>query len=133
MRVEEEHRDLLQNLEFAVVTEFRKDGAILDLNVLDAVNALVRHYEAELEGRMPPTPRLSDLSRKIFVSAGRICEWRLGRAPGPIPEITDEVGSQTKTTEEIVACLKRIHKSIGRWTKEGGKRGYLELVGRFIV
>jgi hypothetical protein len=133
MRVEDEHLDVLQNLEFAIVTEFRRDRAILDLNVLDAVSALVRHYEAELEGRRHPTPRLSDLSRRIFDSAGRVCEWRLGRAPGPIPEIADEVGSQTKTTEEIVACLKRIHKSIGRWTKESGKRGYLEFAGRFIA
>ena len=54
MRVEDEYLDVLQNLEFAIVTEFRKDGAILDLNVLDAVNALVRHYEAEMEGRKPP-------------------------------------------------------------------------------
>jgi len=133
MRVEEEHLDVLQNLEFAIVTEFRKDGAILDLNVLDAVNALVRHYEAEMEGRKPSEPRLSDLSRRIFVSVGGTCEWRLGRAPGPIPEITDEPASQPQTTEEIVACLKRIHKSIGRWTKESGKRGYLEFAGRFIV
>ena len=48
MRVEDEHLDVLQSIEFAVVSEFRKDGAILDLNVLDAVSALVRHYEAEM-------------------------------------------------------------------------------------
>ena len=77
MRVEDEYLDVLQNLEFAIVTEFRKDGAILDLNVLDAVNALVRHYEAEMEGRKPPEPRLSDLSRRIFVAVGATCEWRL--------------------------------------------------------
>src|SRR5208283_4347303 len=110
MRVEDEHLDVLQNIEFAIVTEFRKDGAILDLNVLDAVNALVRHYEAEIEGRKPSEPRLSDLSRRIFVSVRAMCEWRLGRAPGPIPEITDEPAPQPKTTEEIVVCLKRIHK-----------------------
>jgi hypothetical protein len=133
MRVEDEHLDVLQNMEFAIVTEFRKDGAILDLNVLDAVNALVRHYEAETEGRRPPEPRLSDLSRRIFASVRAVREWRLGRSPGPAPEITDEPESDPKTTEEIVACLKRIHKSIGRWTKESGTRGDLEFAGRFIV
>ena len=97
------------------------------------MNALVRHYEAEMEGRKPSEPRLSDLSRRIFVSVGAMCEWRLGRAPGPIPEIAGAPASQPQTTEEIVACLKRIHKSIGRWTKESGKRGYLEFAGRFIV
>jgi len=133
MRVEDEYLDVLQNLEFAIVTEFRKDGAILDLNVLDAVNALVRHYEAEMEGRKPPEPRLSVLSRRIFVSAGAVCEWRMGRSQEPLSGIRNEPVSQPKTTEEIVACLKRIHKSIGRWTKESGKRGYLEFAGRFIV
>jgi hypothetical protein len=133
MRMEDEHLDVLQNMEYAIVAEFRKDGAILDLNVLDAVNAAVRHYEAEMEGRRPPTPRLSDLSRKLFVSLVATCEWRLGRDPGPAPEITTGSAAPPKTTEEIVACLKQIHKSVGRWTKENGKRGYLEFAGRFIV
>jgi hypothetical protein len=118
MRVEDEHPDVLQNIEFAIVSEFRKDGAILDLNVLDAVSALIRHYEAEMDGRNLPESRLSDLSRKVFFSARAACEWRLGRAPGPGPEETDEPSAQPKTTEEIVACLKRIHKSIGRWYRK---------------
>src|ERR1039457_3430274 len=133
MRLEDEHLDVLQNIEFAIVTEFREDGSILDLNVLEAVNALVRHYEAGMEGRRPPEPRLSDLSRRIFVSVGAICEWRLGRDPGPGPDITARPNSEPTTNEENGTCLKRIHKSIGRGTRESGKRGYLEFAGRFIV
>jgi len=68
---------------------------------------------------------------KVFFWDPANDSWR--GAPGPIPEITDEPASQPQTTEEIVACLKRIHKSIGRWTKQSGKRGYLEFAGRFIV
>jgi hypothetical protein len=77
-------------MEFAIVTEFRKDGAILDLNVLDAVNALVRHYEAETEGRRPPEPRLSDLSRRIFASVRAFAWWPRGPGvPGPYTEVIE--------------------------------------------
>jgi hypothetical protein len=54
MRVEDEHLDVLQNIEFAIVTEFRKDGSILDLNVLEAVNALVRHPRGDAEKQTAP-------------------------------------------------------------------------------
>jgi hypothetical protein len=36
------------------------------------------------------------------------------------------------TADEIVACLKRIRKSVQRWTKEGGRRGYLTFVEGYV-
>ena len=54
MRVEDEYLDVLQNIEFAIVNEFRNDGSILDLDAADAVSALVRVYEAEAESRGAP-------------------------------------------------------------------------------
>ena len=63
-----------------------------------------------------------------------MCEWRLGReefrlggwmrSDGPQPEPV--------TLDVIVACLKRIRKSVQRWNKEGGRQGYLTFVGRFV-
>src|SRR5436189_6215890 len=79
MRVEDEYLDVLQNIEFAIVNEFRNDGSILDLDAADAVSALVRVYEAEAESRGAPNRPLSDRARRIFESARRTCEWRLGR------------------------------------------------------
>ncbi|HEU5100807.1 MAG TPA: hypothetical protein VFU22_17380 [Roseiflexaceae bacterium] len=40
---------------------------------------------------------------------------------------------EPKTLDQIVACLKRVRASVKRWHKAGGRRGYLDFVGRFIA
>ncbi|MCX7668798.1 MAG: hypothetical protein N2439_01835, partial [Anaerolineae bacterium] len=59
-------------------------------------------------------------------------DWRLGKEklmtdtdmPGPQPEPV--------SAEVIIACLKRIRKSVQRWNREGGRQGYLTFISRFI-
>jgi hypothetical protein len=130
MRVEDEYFDVLQNLEWAIVNEFRGDPSILDLDARDATHALVRHYEAESESRSAPGARLSDRARRIFDAVRSICEWRLGRASAPdkLPSELDK----TLTAAELVLCLKRIRKSVDYWTKEGGRQGYLNFVAEYV-
>ena len=130
MAVEEEYTDVLQNIEFAIVQEYRNDGMILDMEARDAVNALIRHYEAELEARTASRTPLSDRARRIFESARRMCEWRLGREPGALPE-PDSPG--LLKADVIVLCLKRIRKSIDRWNKEHGRQGYLNFVSQYVI
>ena len=60
---ENQYLDVLQNIEFAIVEEFRRDPAILDLNIREAVNALARQYESEEEGRTPPRPQMTGRTR----------------------------------------------------------------------
>jgi hypothetical protein len=130
MPVEDEYLDVLQNLEGAIVNEFREDPSILDLDARDATHALVRHYEAELESRSAPGVRLSDRARRIFDAVRQICEWRLGRVP--VPEESLSELDATVTAAELVLCLKRIRKSIDFWTKEGGRQGYLNFVSEYV-
>ncbi len=40
---------------------------------------------------------------------------------------------ETVSLEVIVACLKRIRKSIQKWNKRGGRQGYLTYVHQFLV
>jgi hypothetical protein len=130
MKVEDEHLDVLQNLEWAIVNEFRRDPSILDLDVRDAANALVRRYEAELESRGAAGAPLSDRARRIFEGVRPMCEWRLGRAPAPDGSPS---GLDSKVSlAELVLCLKRIRKSIDFWTKEGGRQGYLNFVSEYL-
>src|SRR5260370_15337152 len=126
MQPEEQYLDLLENIEFAIAMEHRKDESILDQDARDAVAALVRHYEAEQEKRTLGARRLSARAEKIFGAVLSMCEWRLGRAPGPDgspPERTS-----TRSMDDILYCLRRIRKSIDLWTKEGGRQGYLKFV-----
>jgi hypothetical protein len=125
MRVEDEHRDLLQNLEFAIVQEFRNDRSVLDIDARDVVAALVRCYEAEQEQRRPPTLRLADRALRSFDSARAICESRLGRAG-------DEGPLALNTAAEVIAGLKRIRSSIDFWNKESGRQGYLCFVEQHL-
>jgi hypothetical protein len=129
MRVEDEYTDVLQNIEWAIVNEFRQDRSILDLDVRDAANALARHYAAESESRGAPRVPLSDRATRVLEATRSMCEWRLGRMPAPGGELLE---LNPLTAAELVLCLKRIRKSIDFWTKEGGRQGYLNYVSEFV-
>jgi hypothetical protein len=130
MQVEDEYLDVLQNLEWAIVNEFRQDRSILDQDVRDAANALVRRYEAESESRSATGAPLSDRAGRIFEAVRRMCEWRLGRAPAPDGSLA-ELGRGVNVTE-LVLCLKRIRKSIDYWNKRNGRQGYLDFVSEYV-
>ena len=103
----ERNLDVLQKIEFAIVKVYRADGALLDIDVKNAIDALIRHYHAQEETRTPTALRLGDRARRVFESVQTICEWRLGRAPFPGETATDPgipVG-------DLVAGLREIHKS----------------------
>jgi hypothetical protein len=54
MDVDQEHADVLQNIEFAIVTMFRREPLIVDLDVENAVNSLVTKYQAQAQNHEPP-------------------------------------------------------------------------------
>ena len=134
MRVEDEYPDLLQNIEWALVNEFRNDASLLDLDVRDAVGSLVRHYEAVLSSSSSAARRLSAPAERVFEAVRAVCEWRLGHA-AESPQFAPanpEARSPAITPATLVLCLKRIRKSIDLWTKQGGRQGYLRFVANFI-
>ena len=134
MRPEEEFLDVLQNIEWAIVEEFHKDRSILDIDVRDAVTAIVRLYEAELESRGAPNAPLSDRAKRILDPVRAMCEWRLGRASESLQaRFTTEAPEVPVSVEDLILCLKRIRKSIDRWNKEGGRQGYLSFVEQYVV
>ena len=81
----------------------------------------------------PRRTKLNERAMLVYERVEAMCEWRLAarsllsadmRKRGPWPEPV--------TLDVIVACLKRIRKSVQRWNKEGGRQGYLTFVGRFV-
>ncbi len=130
---EEEYLDVLQNIEFSLASVYHKHAALTDWDTLKAVEALIRTYQAEASQRPAPPLRLSGLAEEVFASAQAMCEVRLGRQ-----SLTNEQGQnvgfapEAVTVPEIVACLKRIKRSIEKWQKEGGRRGYYEFVRQFL-
>jgi len=109
-----------------------------DYDALQAINALIRIYQAEERDRQPPALRLLPAQEAALESVQGMCELRLGRAQ--LRKRTEETEETAEfppmippvTLAEIIACLKRVRKSIELWQKEGGRRGYYDFVSPFL-
>lgn len=134
-KFEEEYMGVLQNIEFSLAQTYREYDAMVDWDALNAVNGLIRSYTAEQKRRQPPELKLNEPAQAAYDRAAAMCDWRLGRAKLLTEEgealNLDEV-IEPKTVSEIIACLKRVRKSIQMWQKEGGRRGYFEFVDQFL-
>ncbi len=132
-RVEDEHIDVLQNIELVIVTTYRYYPDMTDYDVMHMLEALIDGYKGEKIGRPPRDFRLSELEQELLEAVRSMCEWRLGRAPfpGEAPDSDDEE-LEPKTVDEIILCLKRILSSVKRWNKYGGRQGYLDFVSDFL-
>lgn len=125
----EKNLDVLQNIEFGIVEVYRADPSLLDIDVKDAIDALVRHYHAEEERRTPPAMTLGERAELVFRSVQAMCEWRLGRSSIPGETATPESGMPVS---DLVKCLREIQKSIPRWSRQGGRKGYLDFVSQYL-
>ncbi len=127
--ITETHLEVLQNIEFAIVQVYRADQSLLDADAKDAIDALVRHYHAEEQQHTPPTMTLSGRAERVFRSVQTICEWRLGKSPFPGQTTIRESATPVS---ELVKCLREIQKSIPRWTRQNGRKGYLDFVIEYL-
>jgi hypothetical protein len=121
--------DVLQNIEFGIIQVYRADPSLIDFAAKDAIDALVRHYHAEEEQRTPPAMKLSERAERVFQSVQQMCEWRLGRSPSPGDPTEFEVGIPVT---DLVKALREIQKSIPRWSRQGGRKGYLDFVVEYL-
>ena len=77
---EEQYEDVLQNIEFAIISTYReRPDDISDWSVEAALDALIRAYGAEHAGRTLRLARLSEGEQAICDRVKGMCEWRLGR------------------------------------------------------
>ncbi|MDD4091833.1 MAG: hypothetical protein PHQ63_04685 [Smithellaceae bacterium] len=123
----EKYQDVLQNIEFAIVSIYREKLEMTDYAVMRSLEAIINHYSAEKTGKRPRNYSLDETEKEIFRQVQSVCEWRLGRPssfgmPGIIPISLDE----------IIQCLKRILKSVEKWNKHEGIQGYLRFVSQYV-
>lgn len=100
--VEEEYIDVLRDMEIAIVGVHERQPSLLDLEVLDALEGLIRVYAWEKEGRGEQSSRLSDRSHQVFEACRRMCECWLGRQPFTPEEIHRGRG----LTKRSLPCLR---------------------------
>ena len=133
MDVTENNPDVLQNIEFVIVKTYQECPDLIDHNVDKVIEGLIRLYQAEWKGRPSPTLRLTELEQRLHVGIKQMCDWRLGREKLSTTDATAiTLPADSLSPEIIIACLKRIRRSISLWTKELGRQGYLNYVQQFI-
>jgi hypothetical protein len=123
----DDYQDVLQNIEAAVVVIWQQNPAMTNYVVMAAYDAAINYYRA-LANQQPPKPaNLTGLDAKVFAGVKEICEWRSGRAPGP------EEGEVTPIPlEDLVACLRKLRKSVDFWTKQGGRQAYMQYIAQHV-
>ena len=130
---EEKYLDVLQNIEFGILSVYRQHPEMVDWDALKAIETLIREYQAELTDRSLPVVAMQPFAREAHDSVRAMCEWRLGRNPAQVEEgQSPELSPEPKTTDEMILCLKRIRKSIEHWNRRGGRRGYLDFISEYV-
>ena len=133
MRVEDQHLDVLQNIEFGIVSAFKDHPEMSDHDVMHVLEVLMDSYVAEKIGRPPRASSLSDTERELMAGVRTMCEWRLGRATlAAGPRGRDVPDPEPTTIDVILLCLKRLIKSVQKWNRERGRQGYLRFIARFV-
>ncbi len=133
MTFEEQYESVLQNIEAGVVQVYHQRPELSDGDVELALEALIQFYNAEVRGKPIALRELPGIQGEAVRAAKAMCELRLGRG-----ELLDEHDQPIDlqltpiTPAEIVACLKRLRKSVQFWTKSGGRQGYLTYIVEFL-
>ena len=133
MKIDEQYLDVLQNIEAAIISVYEDQPTLIDLDVGEALDSLIRSYIWEHETRGTPTLRLSDRARQVYDHTREICEWCLGRQSLDRQKfLRDQADIPAITIPEIVLCLKHIRQSVRFWNRENGRQGYLTYVQHFF-
>jgi hypothetical protein len=132
MKVEEKYEDVLQNIEWSVVSVYHAHPELTDWDVEVAYDTWVQFYNAEARHKPADLRQLAGAQAEVLDGAQTMCEWRLGRG-AMFDEHAQPVQVENPiTAAEIVACLKRLRKSVQFWTKAGGRQGYLNYISEFV-
>lgn len=127
-----EYEDVLRNIESSII-QVHRHLPLVDYDVMEALEALITTFKHISQGREPQVPRLSDKAAQVYGIVLEVCIWRMGTEAVP-PDLGERPdGSRVCSAAEIVACLKRILKSVNKWNKGFGRLGYLTFVGKHFL
>jgi hypothetical protein len=131
---EGDHQDILQNIEFAIVSVYRRHPELADYEVEKALDVLISVYQAEIQHQTADAGRMNPLTQDVFDSVKTMCGWRLGReAMVSMDDQSQSMIPDPVSVDLIIASLKRIRKSVQKWNKRGGRQGYLQFIEQYIV
>lgn len=124
MKFEDQYFDVLRGIELAIHNSDKQVSDLADFNVEKVLDGLLRLYVAEERGKRQPKLKLTSNENTLLDNVNQICELHLGRDP-------DVPVDQTVDVSEVIACLKRIKRSVNQMGGRG-RRGYLEFLNEFF-
>ena len=131
---DDQYLDVLQNIEFSIITVYHQYPDLTDYDVDNVLNILIRTYRFQQQNREFSRPIMKPSVEQMYEGVRQMCEWRLGREKFPSTIRKPKGPLPTPVSlDEIIVCLKRIRKSVDLWNKQGGRRGYLEYIDQFIA
>lgn len=123
---EQTYFDVLRAIELAVYSAFQRYSTLTDASVDKALDSLQRLYTAEVRGKAAPKLRLSQPESALADQIKAACDLHLGR------DAEVMIGDAQRSLDEIIACLKRIRRSVKQMGKQGGRQAYLEFIRKFF-
>jgi hypothetical protein len=130
--VVERFEDVLEDIESDIVSTSRRLAGISDGDVLFGLDALLARYHDEARQHEHRPAKVSENAEAIASSLREVCEHRLGRNPSFVPERKSKEAFRTVRIEDLIACLRKVRRSVDRWNRRDGVRGYLDFVARFV-
>jgi hypothetical protein len=127
MSVEEEFVDVLQNIEAEVLRIWRKHPSMADYAVTRVYEEAVAYYSAVAQAQAPKPTRLTGLDLQLFQAVQGAADRRLAGLT-----LDDGTRIEPIAPSNLVDCFKRLRKSVDRWTRTGGRQGYLSLIAQFV-
>ena len=118
--------DVLKAIETAVIRLADQNADMNNYTVMRAYDAAIEHYRDLARQHTPKEVRLSGLDGLVYKVVYEACEQRLGKS------VSDHERGPLLTLEDLVACLRKLRKSVDFWTKQGGRTGYLDHISEFI-
>jgi hypothetical protein len=131
MAIYEEHPEPLYLIEGLVLSVAQDDESLLDLHVIDAFSAARRWFRAEADGRAF-RPQLADpRATELFEGLRALGAFLLGGS-SPMIESAEEARPEPISLDVLVECFRQLEKSAKLWSGQGGRRGYIEYIARFL-
>lgn len=131
MAVSGENASSLFFLETLIDSFASTDESVIDLHVLEALETTRRQFAAEAQGRTFQ-PRLGDARvRELFTALHSAGDVLLGRVPEDVEGRGTEPSARI-SIDTLVSCLKQLERSVKLWSEQGGRKGYIEYIRRFL-
>lgn len=123
---EDEYFEVLQSIEHNIYEVYNSNHDIVDYNVNKVLNGLVRTLENKKRDRKPPRLKLKGDEQRIYDKLYSLAQLFTGE-DDTFSELIDE----PLTYDEMIACFKRIQRSI-KLMSDQGRQGYLNFIKQFF-